>query len=580
MDSKFIKSLSRIPPPKLPKPPKSSFIVAAIDFGTTYSGYAFSLKSSPDQIHANAIWNGGSTPTLKAPTCVLLDPKGSFHSFGYEAEQHYQEVTTEGWRLFRRFKMVLHTSKKVSSDSTVNDVNGQAHPALPVFTMAIRYLREHLLKALNLATTGIVESDIRYILTVPAIWDVGAKQFMREAATKAGIPDAELRLALEPEAAAVWCDGPDIDLTGKKFMVIDLGGGTADISTHEKLPSGNFRNLHKPSGGPWGGIYVDECYEKFLSEVFGEMAMKKMKETASSDLLDMLADFETKKRSFRGPEDSERGMVLRIPAALATICSELSNVPLSQKVSASRFGTKVKTRAADKLSVDSSVVETWFQEPLRKLLGHLHELLRDAKMHDIKLFLLVGGFGESKYVKNVLEKGLIGYDVKTGRRLVVPVDAGIAVLKGAVKYGQRPEKIESRVMPDTYGVEMLRQYDGNKKHRDKMVISHGKRLVNKCFEVFVRANEEVKTSHTCAHKIHPISATSTLNVYKSRLSDPEFTTDDGCERMGTLTIKNSPEIPITEQELEVTFMFAETEIKVKVKNKNTGKEETLTLHVI
>ncbi|WAR14061.1 HS12B-like protein [Mya arenaria] len=43
-------------------------------------------------------------------------------------------------------------------------------------------------------------------------------------------------------------------------MVVDLGGGTADISVHERKPDGTLKEIHKASGGPWGGIYVDENY--------------------------------------------------------------------------------------------------------------------------------------------------------------------------------------------------------------------------------------------------------------------------------------------------------------------------------
>lgn len=35
------------------------FVVAAIDFGTTYSGYAFAFKRDPDSIHMMRKWEGG-----------------------------------------------------------------------------------------------------------------------------------------------------------------------------------------------------------------------------------------------------------------------------------------------------------------------------------------------------------------------------------------------------------------------------------------------------------------------------------------------------------------------------------------
>jgi hypothetical protein len=35
-------------------------VVVAIDFGTTYSGYAYSFTSSPDDIHIMRKWEGNS----------------------------------------------------------------------------------------------------------------------------------------------------------------------------------------------------------------------------------------------------------------------------------------------------------------------------------------------------------------------------------------------------------------------------------------------------------------------------------------------------------------------------------------
>ena len=54
---------------------------------------------------------------------------------------------------------------------------------------------------------GFTEDDVRWCVTVPAIWDDADKQFMRRAAGDAGFPDGSERLLLvqEPEAAAVEC---------------------------------------------------------------------------------------------------------------------------------------------------------------------------------------------------------------------------------------------------------------------------------------------------------------------------------------------------------------------------------------
>jgi vacuolar-type H+-ATPase subunit F/Vma7 len=62
---------------------------------------------------------------------------------------------------------------------------GKSMQALTVFSLAIRYLKEHLQKKLQEAVKGMIQDeDLYFVLTVPAIWDDPAKQFMREAAEK------------------------------------------------------------------------------------------------------------------------------------------------------------------------------------------------------------------------------------------------------------------------------------------------------------------------------------------------------------------------------------------------------------
>lgn len=74
--------------------------------------------------------------------------------------------------------------KDLSRDATVQDVNGNSVSALKLFAMAIGYMRDQMLSQLDKRLPGISESDIKYVVTVPAIWSDKAKQFMREAGIK------------------------------------------------------------------------------------------------------------------------------------------------------------------------------------------------------------------------------------------------------------------------------------------------------------------------------------------------------------------------------------------------------------
>ena len=99
---------------------KEFLVCAAIDFGTTYSGYAFStlndFTSDPTKC-STFLWTSGcgNFVSMKTSTCVLFDEKKRFCAFGFEAEEKYANLALErkhqDWYFFRRFKMKLYEER-------------------------------------------------------------------------------------------------------------------------------------------------------------------------------------------------------------------------------------------------------------------------------------------------------------------------------------------------------------------------------------------------------------------------------------------------------------------------------------
>ncbi|NXM08061.1 HS12B protein, partial [Tyrannus savana] len=191
--------------------------VVAIDFGTSYSGYCFSLASGTDQIR-EVYWgteHGFKTP--KTPTCILFNQQQEFKNFGYDAVMKYKSLPSskaESWYFFQNFKMKLYNTvgeTNVTTGMELKATNGKMLPALTVFSESLRYLKQHALNTIKEASFQTVydEEEITWVITVPAIWSSAAKQFMRLAAKEAGmISDMlakNLIIALEPEAASLWC---------------------------------------------------------------------------------------------------------------------------------------------------------------------------------------------------------------------------------------------------------------------------------------------------------------------------------------------------------------------------------------
>jgi len=104
-------------------------VVVAIDFGTTFSGYAFSFVSdaatdggespAPDGVPAIRMmrrWEGGDPGVInqKTLTALLLTPEGQFHAFGFTARNFYHDLDpteAQRWMYFDKFKMALHNNR-------------------------------------------------------------------------------------------------------------------------------------------------------------------------------------------------------------------------------------------------------------------------------------------------------------------------------------------------------------------------------------------------------------------------------------------------------------------------------------
>lgn len=79
--------------------------------------------------------------------------------------------------------------------------------------------------------------QVSYVITVPSVWTDSAKALTRQAAVRAGIPERNLDLITEPEAAAFYCAAIccEVDLNhGDHFLLCDAPG---EIVVHSPMHS-------------------------------------------------------------------------------------------------------------------------------------------------------------------------------------------------------------------------------------------------------------------------------------------------------------------------------------------------------
>ncbi|CAG2191386.1 unnamed protein product [Mytilus edulis] len=533
-------------------------LVAALDFGTTYSGYAFSTRSDfqkdPLIIHTNQAWNAGGRQllSLKTPTVLLLDKNKKFVSFGYEAENQYSDLMMdkehEDYFYFHRFKMRLHKNTHLSKASMIEDITGKS------------------------------VKDIRWVLTVPAIWSDAAKQFMRKSAEKAGIPGKHLLIALEPEAASIYCqylpteklNGADEGFTmadvGTKYMIVDLGGGTVDITVHEKQEDGKLKELCQATGDACGGTSVDNEFFQLLVKIVGAPLMNNLSKEDPSAYLDLFREFETVKRTIKPTQTGKMNFTIPF-VALDTLCKKNFEEDFPSTVSACSLSDTISLRG-DKMRAEVDILRALYSKSLVDIVSHVASVIKEC--NSVSMLLLVGGFSESEMLQHALRKEF------PDKRIIIPDDAGLSVLKGAVLFGQNPDYISSRVTRYTYGLLTKEIFKHDVHDKAKLEIVDGKERCKDCFLIIKKLNEATLVGTKVTKRLFTVKkfqSVVTLAVYMSNKGNPKYTDEPGCTHIGTVEIEiaNPSEGDLY---FDVTFCFGNTELTVTTTEE--GTEHTVT----
>ncbi|XP_048728151.2 heat shock 70 kDa protein 12B-like isoform X2 [Ostrea edulis] len=567
--------------------PESKLMVAAIDFGTTFSGYAFAMRDDldrdPPKIFAPH-WNApdGGLISFKTPTTVLLNKEEKLEEFGFDAESRYAELAEEGehedYFYFRRFKMMLYDKVrkgKLTIDAKVQDIRGRELPAVKVFSHAIKFLKNHLEDSLKSRGSIVKKEDIDWVLTVPAIWDDPAKFFMRKAAQEAGIPAHQLTIALEPEAASIYCKHLPVEKLegankisvfrpGNKYLVLDAGGGTVDITVHEVKGNGNLKELDRASGGDWGGVSVDMAFKDALMEIVTKGMMEGYCHKFTADYIAMFRDFEIKKRKRNAGDAPDSKINLKIPATFIEECSETLEEDFTTLTNKSRFRNHLYW-GADKVRIDLPTFDSFFQPACDGIIKHVRELFQSPKVRGVKKILMVGGFSESFILQEAVRKAFPECQV------IVPQEAGLAVLRGAVLFGDNPKLIDSRIAKYTYGVDMSVEFNATEHKESKKHFADDVAYCTDVFDRHVQKGDELIVDEAQAERSYvPLTSYQkkvSFGIYTSTEDNPFYT--DYCENIGRFVV----EVPlgIDDRSINARMIFGGTEVKVEAKVVHTGE---------
>ena len=557
-------------------------VVVGLDFGTSSSGYAYAFVDD-GKIVPKIHWYGQTVPFVKTLTQLLYSPNNQA-LFGYEARDTFTklpniEATT--WNFFKNFKMQLHDSKDKTADGPRITQNGKQFLVLNLIADYLRFLKDDALAEIKAATSGYLQEDeIRWCLTIPAIRQDVDKQLMRRAAQQAGIikdadRDAErLILALEPECAALYCqerEGLSLS-TGNRFMIVDCGGGTVDITVHEVECSSKgqmvLKEVIEGTGSAYGSTYVDKYFfETFLTKKLSTEIIENIRTQKPSEYLEMVNKWEQIKTSFDCTKNANTQYLRFTTGAHRLVTNEIL-----AKLAAQQQGDD------ESIHISAKEMEAIFQSTLDGLVKTVKNEFDKLGNLACDYIYLVGGFSTS----SLLQRRITQEFQSKVKKIIIPPTPGAAVVEGAVSFGLNPAAHRSRVSRLTYGCKVASPFEKGVDKESKKTWSEEKKeeYVYDRFAYFVTAGQSVDVNECITRIYHPMTRLQTsmhFDIVATQKKRVRYTDEAGVEVIGQLKVDMPNTSKGFDREVEVKIYFGKTEIKVEAKDLESGNKEESSL---
>ena len=292
------------------------------------------------------------------------------------------------------------------------------------------------------------------------------------------------------------------------------------------------------------------------------------------DYCDLFREFEIKKRKYSNMSDR---IMIRVPIALNDGFQEKHNKPIKDHIATrSQYKDKVSW-VGDKLRLEPEIAKTLFQNACVSATNHLKSLFKLPEVKDVPTILMVGGFSESPMLQEIVQNAL------PDKQVIIPADAGLAVLKGAVIYGHDPSVIQERRCRYTYGVETSFPFkEGVDPIDKKFTNDNGKDFCSNKFDIHVRIGEAASSKENQAWESYSVVRSDqtevTFKFFATEDKEPNFTTDPRCKEIGKLTV----DVPGSGmgRSVKVRMIFGDTELHAEAIVEQTNQKTKASLNFL
>lgn len=574
-------------------------VTVALDFGTTFSGFAYAHTADPARIHSFYDYPkvGREKPYVKTLTASYYklrpgtEREWQLKSWGYPARVDFERDVqalrkhlkngspsdalpppTLGHYL-TKFKLHLAGANMQAMSSASALPEG-----LTKKVVIADYLREmgglvlsHLQRKFGAHLTMAV---VQWCITVPSIWNDFAKATMKSCMAAAGLVQGAdgsphpLIVVLEPEAAAFHCHKAMAERilgVGGKLLVADIGGGTSDIVVQEVVRVGEGSSSHRvkevttSTGALVGGMSVDHGFNEFLYSKVGPCLLECVlnHRYVSTQLF---TAWERAKTSFGEPTTAEESTEIEFPNVLA---SEWESYDRRRGIPARDSYDGVDITYQEQQAIFDPVVDE-----ILNLISHQLDNIKAP----VKVLVVVGGFAESPYLLDRIRRRF----ASVVPHIFSPPSPGSAVPCGAVALAANPGMIVSRICKRTYGFVVRSAFEQGVDPVEYMVTRRGDGHA-RCrhrFMVLVRKGDEVRVDECVSRKYNVFrdSRRTKVRLFSSDDADPRYTKGENVKKEGKFYVwdvsAQNGQPGRSRPELKVSLFFGRSCIEIKAEGVN------------
>jgi len=416
------------------------------------------------------------------------------------------------------------------------------------------------------------KKDVTWVVTVPAIWTDQARIAMRQAMIDAElVPSGDkwtskIRVCLEPEGAVLQsfsdylATHPDAELKGKKLLVIDLGGGTADITSHVVstfAPSINrieLEELCAPTGGDWGGRLWNQEFDKCVMK---DILTAEDFQTYQPESVLFHYDKMNRIKNNLSGTDLARKHRIEISWAIKPDAADILKRRFSHLPESTHINFIQKKGKSPVLLLPEAVLCELFNVILDPLKNCLSSLTRD---NSYDFAFLVGGLGSNLYIRNQLTTFM---DMQNQSMVVYsPVEAGMAIVRGAVRFGFDSSAFGSRKARVNYGIGCWNPENHSEPLFDLLIAKNANLM------------DVQRKSAADPFEYYPVNADQrqvSLLLYECDIV-PSYISDPKCMFITSIVVDFDMEQPFDSRAITIAISMSDTVIKGIVRQSSNGTE--------